>query len=156
MLLVGEDRGHWGWVYGTEGAVAQKCLGTTGLVTRLQDRQLRNWGLILPGARDYLCSDIQTSSKVHQSLYPSGLGGSSPPGVERPGLEADHSSFSAQAMHVYSSICTVPYFFVAWRLIKCKGNFTCTDSNYFSCSQYWSSVACFPPLLLLPSPLVPE
>jgi hypothetical protein len=47
------------------------------------------------------------------------------PGVKWPGHEADNSTLSiAQVKNVWSYTSTPPYAFVAWYLVKHKGNFT--------------------------------
>jgi len=67
---------------------------------------------------------VQTSYGAHSTSYPVVTGGSFP-GIMWPGREADHFRPSnAEVKNAWSYTFTPPYLFMAWCLVKYRGNFT--------------------------------
>jgi hypothetical protein len=80
----------------------------------------------LARARDVaLLHSIQTSSETSQVSHPMATGGALSPGIKWPGCEANHSSPSvAKVNNMSSYISILQCAFMAWHLIKYRGNFT--------------------------------
>jgi hypothetical protein len=82
---------------------------------------------------------VQNGSGAHPASYPMGNGGSFP-GVKRPESEADQSHpSSAEVKNAWSYNSTPQYVFMAWCLVKHRGNFNFT-SHFCTLQRCYSHI----------------